>query len=89
MEANSLKNEKHDDVTIEKKQTEKSRKKRKKKLRTRKFPIWLRIIVVLVLFAGCLALGLMVGYGVIGDKSPTEVFDKSTWQHIIDFVKKE
>ncbi|MBO1005574.1 DNA-directed RNA polymerase subunit beta [Pseudogracilibacillus auburnensis] len=85
MVANSVREEKHEEV----KTKEKSRRKRKTKLRTRKFPIWLRIIVVLLLFAGCLVLGLMVGYGVIGDGTPTEVLEKSTWQHIVDIINKE
>lgn len=85
MVANSVREEKHEEV----KTKENSRRKRKTKLRTRKFPIWLRIIVVLLLFAGCLVLGLMVGYGVIGDGTPTEVLEKSTWQHIVDIINKE
>lgn len=85
MVANSVREEKHEEA----KTKEKSRRKRKTKLRTRKFPIWLRIIVVLLLFAGCLVLGLMVGYGVIGDGTPTEVLEKSTWQHIVDIINKE
>src|SRR5690625_2374527 len=69
----------------EQKETRKLRRKRKKKLKTRKFPIWLRIIVVLILFAASLVLGLMVGYGVIGDGNPADALEKQTWQHIVDF----
>lgn len=90
MIANSTKEEKNDELLkVEEEKSEKSRKRRKKKLRTRKFPIWLRIIVVLLLAVGCLVVGLMVGYGVIGDGNPTDALDKTTWQHIIDIVKKE
>lgn len=78
-----------DPVVAHEEENEKSSRKRKKKYRTRKFPIWLRIIVVLILFVICLCLGLMVGYGVIGDGNPTDVFVKQTWQHILDFMEKE
>lgn len=70
-------------------QQPKKKRMKKKKYRTRRFPIWLRIIVVLILLVVCLVLGLMVGYSVIGDGSPTEVLQKQTWQHIIDIVTKE
>ena len=63
--------------------------KKQKKQRIRVFPIWLRIIVVLILFALCLILGVIVGYGVIGDGNPTDALDLQTWQHILDIVQKE
>jgi len=58
----------------------------KKKPRRRIFPLWLRIIVILILAAGALATGLMIGFGVIGDGTPTDVLKVETWQHIIDIV---
>ncbi|RIW36107.1 DNA-directed RNA polymerase subunit beta [Bacillus salacetis] len=58
-------------------------------VRIRVLPIWLRIILFVVLLAGCVIGGAMFGYGVIGDGKPMDVLDKSTWQHIIDIVKKE
>jgi|SRR5690625_2554412 len=58
----------------------------KKKPRRRIFPLWLRIIVIPILAAGALAAGLMVGFGVIGDGTPTDVLKVETWQHIIDIV---
>ncbi len=64
-------------------------RKQKKKYRIRKFPIWLRIIVVLILFALSLVIGVMVGYGVIGEGVPTDALHKETWQHIIDIVNKD
>ncbi|MRG86170.1 DNA-directed RNA polymerase subunit beta [Salinibacillus xinjiangensis] len=60
-----------------------------KKMRRRIFPIWLRVIVAILLSIGALAGGLMMGYGVIGDGSPTDVLERSTWQHIVDIVLKE
>jgi|SRR5699024_2454556 len=71
------------------KKTTRSKRKKKKKYRARKFPIWLRIIVVLILFGLSLIVGLMVGYGFLGDGNPVDALNKDTWQHIIDIVTKE
>ncbi|MGM8211393.1 DNA-directed RNA polymerase subunit beta [Virgibacillus sp. W0430] len=70
-------------------QEEKEKKKRTKKPRRRIFPIGLRVIFVLLLFAGSLMAGLMFGYGVLGDGNPSDALKKETWQHIIDIVTKE
>lgn len=73
------------------KKEETYREKRQKKLtrpRLRVFPIWLRVVVVLILIVAALVIGLMVGFSVIGDGSPTDVLRGDTWQHIIDIVKK-
>lgn len=96
MIANSVK-EKQKEITVpeteeKKKNSRKERKEqkeRKQKVRVRKFPIWLRIIVIFLLCVLSLAVGLMVGYGVFGDGNPADVFNKDTWQHIIDIVKKQ
>lgn len=50
----------------------------------RMFPIWLRILLIIVLFAGAAATGLMVGYGVLGDGSPSDALKWETYQHILD-----
>lgn len=68
---------------------ERRHKKRKQKYRIRAFPIWLRVIVVLILAIVALILGLMVGYGVIGDGNATDVLKQETWQHIVDIISKE
>ncbi|SFE10324.1 DNA-directed RNA polymerase subunit beta [Lentibacillus persicus] len=73
----------------EQKKQQKREKRENKKPRRRIFPIWLRIIVVLLLSAIALASGLIVGYGVIGDGNPMEALEWETWQHIIDIVVKE
>lgn len=52
----------------------------------RLFPIWLRIIIVLVLIIIAAALGAMVGYGVIGDGKAADALKWETWQHIIDIM---
>lgn len=56
--------------------------------RRRVLPIWLRILIVLVLSAAALLIGVMVGYGVIGDGKPTDALNWDTWQHIMDIVTK-
>ncbi|KYD33850.1 hypothetical protein B4114_2860 [Geobacillus stearothermophilus] len=55
---------------------------------TRLIPIWLRLVIVTVLMAICLAAGAVVGYSAIGDGAWLDVFRPSTWQHILDFVEK-
>lgn len=67
----------------------KAERKKNKKPRRRIFPIWLRIIVVLILCGVALMLGLVIGYGVIGDGVPSDALKKETWQHIVDIVNKK
>ena len=50
------------------------------------FPIWLRVILVLAMLAGAIVLGVMVGYGVIGDGKPSDALKLETWQHIFDIM---
>lgn len=64
-------------------------KKEEKKTRwvqIRMFPIWLRIIIVLLLIVIAAALGSMIGYGVIGDGNAKDALKWETWQHIIDIM---
>lgn len=88
---NQLKSEQTDK---EKQEQEVSRKqhttknKRTKKPKRRIVPIGFRILFVLLLSAISLMVGLMVGYGVIGDGNPIDALKIETWQHIIDFVTK-
>lgn len=90
METNSVE---QDTSTRKKKkanqQEDAPKKKRKKKYRTRKFPITLRIIVVLILIVISLLVGLIVGYGFIGDGEPLDALKIETYEHIIDIVNKE
>ncbi|MET3726713.1 lipopolysaccharide/colanic/teichoic acid biosynthesis glycosyltransferase [Fictibacillus halophilus] len=55
----------------------------------RSFPIWLRLLLLVCGIIVCFAVGTMVGYGVIGDGKPMNVFEKETWTHIIDLVEKD
>lgn len=45
------------------------------------FKILLVIFIAMILFF----VGLMVGYGYIGDGNPTGVFSGKLWQHIFEF----
>lgn len=60
------------------KQKQKEEKRNAKKPRRRLFPIWMRIIVVLLLCAIALIVGLMIGFGVVGDGVPEDVLKKET-----------
>ena len=70
------------------KKSKKTREK-KKRIRVRLFPIWLRIIIVILLLAASVVLGAMFGYAVMGSGKAKDVFEKSTWTHIIDLVNRE
>ncbi len=76
-------------VKAEKKLTQKKETKPKRWVRVRMLPIWLRILLVVLLLAGSLALGAVVGYAGIGSGDPADVFKQQTWQHIIDIVTKK
>lgn len=65
-----------------------SKERRKKRGRIRMFPIWLRLLLLIVSTGIALILGAMVGYGIVGDGQPLDVLDPSTWQHIVDIVVK-
>lgn len=84
--------------TREQVKLEKKEKKKQEKLETgeqtgwvrvRLFPIWLRLIVIAVLIVVFIVIGAIFGYSVLGGGKVSEVFDKSTWVHIVDIVKKE
>lgn len=47
----------------------------------------LKILVVILLIMVLFVVGTMIGYGVIGDGSPKDVFDRDVWVHILDFFK--
>lgn len=60
-----------------------------KRVRIRLIPIWLRIVLVAVMFVVSLIGGAMIGYGVLGDGKASDVLKESTWTHIIDLVEKK
>ncbi len=57
-----------------------------KRERLRLLPIWLRVILVVLLFVILIALGLIIGYSVIGDGTALDVFKWETWKHILDII---
>jgi anti-sigma factor RsiW len=67
---------------------EQKQERTKIRVRVRLVPIWLRILVVIALFALSIALGAAVGYGVLGSGDPMDVFEKSTWVHVLDLIEK-
>jgi hypothetical protein len=60
-----------------------------RRYRVRLIPVWLRLVIVVVLIVISTVTGAMIGYGVIGDGKPLDALKPSTWQHIIDIVKKD
>lgn len=59
-----------------------------KRERIRLFPIWLRLIVVIVLSGACLLCGLVIGFGVIGEgENMWDVLDPDIWYRIIDNIQ--
>ncbi|SEA68603.1 DNA-directed RNA polymerase subunit beta [Thalassobacillus cyri] len=66
----------------------KVRSNKEKPPRRRIFPIWLRLIVITILCAVALIVGLMVGYGVLGDGQPLDVLKLETWEHIWNIATK-
>lgn len=82
----SLRKKKKESVENSNKRTK--RKKKRRSMR-RILPIWLRLIIFILLCGGALIIGLMIGYGILGDGSPKDVLKVEAWQHIIDIVKKE
>lgn len=58
-------------------------------IRVRLIPIWLRLVIIAVLFVLLVFIGAIIGYSVISEGSFTEVFQKSTWIKIFDLIEKE
>ena len=52
----------------------------------RPIPIWLRIILVVILWVVIAAVGLTVGYSLIGDGQADDALKWSTWQHLLDIM---
>ncbi|MEY2194112.1 DNA-directed RNA polymerase subunit beta [Neobacillus sp. BF23-41] len=58
------------------------------RIRIRLIPIWLRLVLLVVMAIFCVTAGAVVGYGLLGGGKVAEVFQESTWTHIIDLVQK-
>ncbi|MCB5239983.1 DNA-directed RNA polymerase subunit beta [Niallia circulans] len=61
----------------------------KRKIRVRLFPIWLRIIVIILIMAVSVLAGAIVGYSVMGDGRVNDTFKKETWAHISNLINEE
>lgn len=57
-----------------------------KRVKLRLLPIWLRLILVVLLVVIAAAVGLMIGYSVIGNGSAVDVLKWETWQQILDIM---
>jgi predicted DNA repair protein MutK len=75
-------------VKKEKKQ-EHSETRAKVRIRVRLIPIWLRVIIVIGLVAISIVAGATFGYSMMGDGNPLDIFEKSTWMHVVDLIDKE
>jgi lipopolysaccharide/colanic/teichoic acid biosynthesis glycosyltransferase len=75
-------------IEVEKKQEEVVHPK-KEQIRVRFFPIWLRLVLLVVSVFIFLMVGAAVGYGVIGNGKALDVFKPATWTHIRDLVDKK
>ena len=54
------------------------------------FTALLRILVFLVIAIILFALGLMIGYAVLGEgKNPLDIFSKEIWDKIFRFINQE
>ena len=52
----------------------------------RLLPIWLRIILILLLFLIVTAIGIVFGYSIIGEGESGDALKWSTWKHILDIM---
>ncbi|WP_188207584.1 DNA-directed RNA polymerase subunit beta [Alkalibacillus aidingensis] len=80
-----------DKTTASQRKLAKAEKKKARKLRRGRIqyiPGWLRVIIVLIASIAALLVGLMVGYGVIGDGGdPSDALDRSLWQGFYDYIR--
>lgn len=58
-----------------------------KKIKITLIPTPLKILAFIVSFLLLVIVGLMIGYGVVGDGKATEVFNSSTWSHIMEYFQ--
>jgi uncharacterized membrane protein len=64
-------------------------RERRKKIRVRLIPVWVKVAIVILLTIASLLAGTVVGYGVIGNGKPGEALQKETWTHIIDIINEK
>lgn len=78
--------ERSDNEAIERRKDYRKSKRAKKRARIRVFPIWLRLVLIVLLCTVSLIGGVMFGFGVIGDGKPFDALRVETWQHILDLI---
>ncbi|GAJ97340.1 MULTISPECIES: DNA-directed RNA polymerase subunit beta [Geomicrobium] len=66
------------------KRQEKRALKRSRKVRL--VPIWLRLVLIVVLFAAMIVLGLLFGYRVIGGGEGYDILQWETWTDLYDYI---
>lgn len=88
---NELKND-STQPNVPKKETRAKRREQKDYEQPRRWvqiriiPIWLRIVLVLILFFIAAMAGLMIGFGIIGGGEPLDALKWETYQHILDIL---
>ncbi|GAE31320.1 DNA-directed RNA polymerase subunit beta [Halalkalibacter hemicellulosilyticus] len=61
---------------------------RRKRLRLRVIPIWLRILLSIVLIGGSFLVGLMVGFAIVGNgDNPAEILKPDLWYYLMDMIR--
>lgn len=63
--------------------TKKQEKRKSPKKKKSKAPFWFLVFALIIL---SFIVGSMIGYGIVGDRSPLEVFDLKTWTHMYDLI---
>ncbi|MER1984358.1 MAG: DNA-directed RNA polymerase subunit beta [Solibacillus sp.] len=58
-----------------------------KRVRLRLIPIWLRLLIVAILFVAVAVIGLMTGYSGIGGGEAGDALKWDTWQHLLDIIE--
>ena len=59
---------------------------KKRFIRIRLVPIWLRVVLILLLWLIIIVTGLVFGYSVIGEGDAGDALKWSTWEHILDIM---
>ena len=49
--------------------------------------VLIKVFLVFIMAVVLFFIGLMIGYGIIGDGHPLEVLNPSIWHHSFDFIK--
>jgi len=71
---------------VKERKQEKNTDKKTNWIQIRLIPIWLRIVIVIILLCIAAAVGLTVGYGVIGEGSTSDALKWETYQRIFDIL---